>query len=88
MEEKPRKEEIRVRHLLATWEDIIPDDHRFNFFDGDSWQDLDLNQEKSGSTFGGLQVKLQQVLEKMFDEWTDEFYVKGDYNNVFNCFVV
>lgn len=78
MEDKPRKEDIRVRHLLSTWEDIIPDDYKFNFFDGDSWQELDLHDQKTGATFGALQVKLQQVLENMLDEWT-EIEAKGEF---------
>lgn len=85
VEEKPTKEDIRVQHLLSTWEDIIPDDFKFSFFDGDSWQELDMHEKRGGATFGSLQERIQQLLDGMFEDFRHEEQTsfKGMYTHAY-----
>ncbi|GFW68941.1 uncharacterized protein TNCV_2918401 [Trichonephila clavipes] len=78
-EEKPTRESSRVQHLLAEWENKIPDDFKFNFFDGDSWEELwngdaptqagETNQEGS---FDSLGNRLKQLLSSVFEDYEEE----------------
>ncbi|GIY83161.1 uncharacterized protein CEXT_198871 [Caerostris extrusa] len=40
VDERPTRESARAQHLLVEWENKIPDDFKFNFLDGDSWEEL------------------------------------------------
>ncbi|GFR09475.1 NACHT and WD repeat domain-containing protein 2 [Trichonephila clavata] len=76
-EEKPTRESSRVQHLLAEWENKIPDDFKFNFFDGDSWEELwngdtptqETNQEGS---FDSLGNRLKHLLSSVFEKYEEE----------------
>ncbi|GFT82855.1 NACHT and WD repeat domain-containing protein 2 [Nephila pilipes] len=77
VEDKPSRESSRVQHLLAEWENKIPDDFKFNFFDGDSWEELwngdaptqETNQE---GAFASLGSRLKQLLSSVFEKYEKE----------------
>ncbi|XP_035220118.1 uncharacterized protein LOC118193179 isoform X2 [Stegodyphus dumicola] len=76
-EEKSRKEDVRVQHLISDWEDKLPDEYKFNFFNGDSWEELwngnvSSSEVQSGTAFRSLEFKLRNVLYTIFEQNVDE----------------
>ncbi|KAG8178227.1 hypothetical protein JTE90_025111 [Oedothorax gibbosus] len=76
---KPKREGVRILRLLADWEDKIPEDLRFNFFNGggSSWQELWNGDAPSSPPegrggFSALESKLRNVLVSIFDLYKDE----------------
>ncbi|XP_055937924.1 uncharacterized protein LOC129968131 [Argiope bruennichi] len=76
-EEKTTRESARVQHLLVDWENKIPDDFKFSFLDGESWEELwngdtPTQQANEAGAFSNLGSRLKQMLITIFENYDQE----------------